>query len=132
MLLFFAIWKKKQTGNEAVWYFGIWAYLFGLAIYDLKVIPDHPPDKFAPGLIHGRGNQIINYNLLVRGSLYCLNVIDDLVGLEKFTMSEKTKEAEGKIKNSADALIGSSQSFIAEIEEGFVHNQVKIKQFHNA
>lgn len=47
-------------------------------------------------------------------------VIDDLVGLEKFTMSEKTKEAEGKIKNSADALIGSSQSFIAEIEEGFV------------
>ena len=42
LLLVFAIWKKKQTGNEAVWYFGIWAYLFGLAIYDLKCreLPD--------------------------------------------------------------------------------------------
>lgn len=46
-------------------------------------------------------------------------VIDDLIGLETFQMSEETQKVEDKIKQDADAAIESSRKLIAEVEESF-------------
>lgn len=46
-------------------------------------------------------------------------VIDDLIGLEKFTMSEETKKVEEELKQDAGAAIESSRKLIAEVEDSF-------------
>lgn len=46
-------------------------------------------------------------------------VIDDVIGLQKFTMSEETKEVEGKLKQDASAAIESSKKLIQEVQDSF-------------
>lgn len=36
LFLLFALYQESRGGHRAIWYFGLWTYLFGMGIYDLK------------------------------------------------------------------------------------------------
>lgn len=42
VLLLFSLYQESSGGYRAAWYFGLWTYLFGMGIYDLKCreLPD--------------------------------------------------------------------------------------------
>lgn len=46
-------------------------------------------------------------------------VIDDLIGLHRFTMSEETQKVEEELKQDAGAAIESSKKLIAEVKNSF-------------